>query len=418
MRRPSSLIHAGLRCITDEEASSGPDREGMRVMPWSSRQVIYEKVAHMIPACAVRWVRPNLIHRFSVQFVVSAPKAQRVTSKLLGPSLNFAFEPGEYASSLPDIRSKQAYLRQLKETNEGAYIRYEWPRGFAEYVLFVKPVRLPDGQLIYGMQTQAKQPVRPLLHLPLIGSKRQDIPTQRPPYTLTLETLRSLAPGQPTRYVEPLERAYDARFPPLAGADWNVLTNYDGVSIAATRPYGEQWRRAIYQYGTRSLMGHPPAHWPTVLSILEGKTVLSLRTHLQVDQVIQQEGLTPQPAGATRLPASCYAGPCSFVLAEDEGFICCFVGDDEPLAMPVLERYLSLADWIGPGAAVLTPTQAEAREILRRRKLSAKEQEGLPAVETLLSLSHRGSQASMSTRFAHVIAEYAMGQSIQDGVAT
>lgn len=387
-------------------------------MPWSSRRVIYEYVAHMIPSCAIRWLRPNLIQNFSVQLVATAPKTQSVTSKLLGHSIHLAFQPGEYASSLPDIRSKQAYLRRLKETNEGAYIRFEWPSGFAEYVLFVKPVRLPDGQVIYGMHTHAEQPVRALLHLPQIGSKRPAIPTRHPPYTLTLEKLRALAPGQPMRYVEPLERAYDARFPPLAGADWNVLTNDDGLSIAAARPDGDQWRRTLYQYGTRALMGHPPAHWPPVLRLLAGKTVLSLRTRLQVDQVIAQERQAPRPVATVRLHTSCYTGPCSFVLAENEGFICCFVGDDEPLGMPVRDEFLSLADWIGPGAAVLTPTQVEAREILRRRKLSAKEQAGLPAVETLLSLSHRGSQASLSTRFAHIIAEYAMGQPIQDGLAT
>ena len=387
-------------------------------MPWSSRRVIYEYVAHMIPSCAIRWLRPNLIQNFSVQLVSTAPKTQSVTSKLLGHSIHLAFQPGEYANSLPDIRSKQAYLRQLKETNEGAYIRFEWPSGFAEYVLFVKPVRLPDGKVIYGMHTHAEQPVRALLHLPQIGSKRPDILTRHPPYTLTLETLRSLTPGQAMRHVEPLERAYDARFPPLAGADWNVLTNYDGLSIAAARPYGDQWRRTIYQYGTRALMGHPPAHWPTVLRILEGKTVLSLRTGLQVDQVIEQERQAPRPVEAVRLHTSCYTGPCSFVLAEDEGFIFCFVGDDEPLGMPVRDQHLSLADWIGPGAAVLTPTQVEAREILRRRKLSPKAQEGLPAVETLLTLSHRGSQASLSTRFAQIIADHAMAQPVQEGVET
>ena len=369
----------------------------------------------MIPSCAVRWLRPNLVHGFSVDLMVNVPKTSPVTSKLLGHSVHLALQPGEYADSLPDTRSKQVYLRQLKETNEGAFIRYEWPGGFAEYVLFAKPVRLPDGKVIYGLHAHAEQAVRALLHLPQIGSKRPDILTKHPPYTLTLETLRSLAPGQAMRYVEPLERAYDARFPSQPEADWNVLTNYDGLSIAAVRPYGEQWRRTLYQYGTRALMGHPPAHWPTVLRLLEGKTVLSLRTHLQVDQIIAQERLTPRPARTARLLMSCYTGPCSFMLAEDEGFIFCFVGDDEPLGMPVCDRYLSLADWIGPGAAVLTPTQVEAREILRRRKLSSKEQVGLPAVETLLSLPHRGSRASLSTRFAEIIADHAMRQPIQGG---
>ncbi|MDH3600217.1 MAG: hypothetical protein OEU26_11325, partial [Candidatus Tectomicrobia bacterium] len=340
------------------------------------------------------------------QFVVSAPKAQPVTSKLLGQRLQFAFEPDEYARSLPDMRAKQAYLRQLKETNEAAYIRYDWPGGVAEYVLFVKPVRLPDGALIYGMNTHDRQPVRPLVQLPMIGSKRPDIKSKHSPYALTVETLRSLAPGAPTRFVEPLERAYDTRFPPLAEADWNVLTNGEGMIIAAVRPYGEQWRRAIYQYGTKVLVGHPPAHWPTMLSVLEGKTVLSLRSGLNIDEVMEQESKTPQPAGGTRLYTSCYIGPCSFVLAEDEGFIFCFVDDDEPLTVPVPDRHLSLVDWIGTGSAVLTPTQVEAREILRRRHLSKKEQVGLPAVATLARLSHSGSQETMSQRFAQVIAEY------------
>jgi hypothetical protein len=378
-------------------------------MRWSSRQVVYEYVSHMIPSCAVRWVSPNLINQFSVQFVVNAPKAQNVTSNLLGQRWHFAFEPGEYDHSLPDIHTRQAYLRQLKETNEAAYIRYDWPGGFAEYIIFVKPVRLPDGTLIYGLNTHDRQPVRPLLQLPMIGSKRPDIQTQYPPYVLTLEKLRSLAPGEPTRYVEPLERAYDARFPPLVEADWNVLTNGEGMIIAAVRPYGEQWRKAIYQYGTRALVGHPPAHWPTMLSVLEGKTVLSLRSGLNVDEVMEQESGTPPPAEGIRPDTSCYTGPCSFMLAEDDGFIFCFVDDDEPLAVPVSDGHLSLVDWIGPGSAILTPTQVEAREILRRRKLSKKEQVGLPAVETLASLSHRGSQESLSQRFAQIIANHVEG---------
>ncbi len=89
-------------------------------MLWSSRQVIYEYVAQMIPSCAIRWFRPKLIDSLSVHFVISTPKVQPVSSKLLGSTLHLAFQPGEYASSLPDNRSKQAYLRQLKETNEGA----------------------------------------------------------------------------------------------------------------------------------------------------------------------------------------------------------------------------------------------------------------------------------------------------------
>jgi hypothetical protein len=97
------------------------------------------------------------------------------------------------------------------------------------------------------------------------------------------------------------------------------------------------------------------------------------------------------------------------MLAEDEGFIFCFVDDDEPLAVPVSDGHLSLVDWIGPGSAILTPTQVEAREILRRRKLSKKEQVGLPAVETLASLSHRGSQESLSQRFAQIIANHVEG---------
>jgi hypothetical protein len=369
----------------------------------------------MIPSCAVRWVSPNLISSFSVQFVVNAPKAQPVTSKLLGQRLTFAFEPGEYARALPDIRAKQAYLRQLKATNEAAYIRYGWPEGFAEYVLFVNPVRLPDGTLIYGMNTHDRQPVRPLLQLPLIGPKRPDMHTPHPPYTLTLEKLRSLSPGEPTRFVEPLERAYDARFPTLAGADWNVLTNGEGLKIAAVRPYGEQWRNAIYHYGTRVLMGHPPAHWPTMLSVLEGKTVLSLRSDRKVDEVIEQESRTPQPTERIRrLHTTCYTGPCSFVLAEAEGFIFCFVDDDEPLTIPVPDRHLSLVDWIGPGTALLTPTPVEAREILRRRHLSKKKQAALPAVATLASLPHNGSPKTMSHRFAQVIAEHGSGHRAEE----
>lgn len=91
--------------MADNNASSGADVEEKRVMSWSSRQVVYESISRMIPAWAARWVRPNLINSFSVQFVINAPKAQPVTSKLLGQRLNFAFEPGDYASSLPDSRA-------------------------------------------------------------------------------------------------------------------------------------------------------------------------------------------------------------------------------------------------------------------------------------------------------------------------
>lgn len=155
-----------------------------------------------------------------------------------------------------------------------------------------------------------------------------------PTYTLTLENLRSLSSGTPTRFVEPLERAYDPRFPKQGEAEWNVLTNFEGVIIAAVRPYGAQWRSAIYQYGTRALIGHPPAHWPTVLKVLEGKTVLSLRSGVMVDEVIEQEFRTPQPTGRPRLYTSYYTGPCSYVLAVNEGFIFCFVDDDKPLTLP------------------------------------------------------------------------------------
>ncbi len=183
----------------------------------------------MIPSCSIRWVSPKLIDNFSIQFVVNAPKARRGASKLLGRRLYFAFDPGEYASALPDIAAKQAYLRQLKETSEGAYIRYVWPEGFAEYVIFVKPVSLPDGNVIYGIQTQDQPSVNLLFELPTIGSKRPVISTKHPTYTLTLENLRSLSSGTPTRLVEPLERAYDPRFPKQGEADWNVLTNFEGV---------------------------------------------------------------------------------------------------------------------------------------------------------------------------------------------
>ncbi len=149
-------------------------------VPWPSRQVVYEYISHRIASCAVRWVSPNLINHFSVQFVVSTPRGQQVTSKLLGQRLNFAFEPGEYDHALPDMHAKQAYLRQLKETNEGAYIRYEWPGGSVEYILFVKPVRLPDGKMIYGMNTHDQQPVYPLLHLPVIGPQEPEVQTRYP----------------------------------------------------------------------------------------------------------------------------------------------------------------------------------------------------------------------------------------------
>ena len=172
----------------------------------------------MIPSCSIRWVSPKLIDNFSIQFVVNAPKARRGASKLLGRRLYFAFDPGEYASALPDIAAKQAYLRQLKETSEGAYIRYVWPEGFAEYVIFVKPVSLPDGNVIYGIQTQDQPSVNLLFELPTIGSKRPVISTKHPTYTLTLENLRSLSSGTPTRLVEPLERAYDPRFPQAGGS--------------------------------------------------------------------------------------------------------------------------------------------------------------------------------------------------------
>ncbi len=98
---------------------------------------------------------------------------------------------------------------------------------------------------------------------------------------------------------------------------------------------------------------------------------------------------------------------------EDEGFIFCFVDDDEPLAVPVPDRHLSLVDWIGPGSAVLTSTQHEAREILRRRQLSKTKQADLPSVQTLASLSHRGSEETMFKRFTQVIAGHMQGAHTQ-----
>ena len=378
------------------------------VMPWPSRHVVFERVSHMIPSCQIRWVRPNLINGFIVNLVVSSPQVKKVNSRLLGQRLPFALAPSEYANALPDVSAKQAYLRQVKDTNEGAYIRYEWAEGFAEYVLFVKPVPLPNGRHLHGMYTHDRQEVRPLFQFPTIGSKRPDIKTKQPPYTLTLEKLRSFAPGEATRFIKPLERTYDARFLPLPGADWNVLSNFEGMIIAAVRPYAHEWRKSIYQIGTIGLIEHSPRHWPTVMGILEGKTVLSIGTSADIDEMIQQESATPQPTLGTRLYSSCYSGPCSFVFAEDEGFIFCFV-DDETLVAPVPDRYLSLVDWIGAGHAVLTPTQVQAREILRRRKLSKEEKVGLPDVDILGTVSHRGSQKAMSQQFAQAIAEHFEG---------
>ena len=397
----------GAACIGDHNGRlEADDSEARPAQQWESQRVVYEYVSEMIPSCPVRWVRPNLIDNFRVQFVLSAPKSHRSASKLLGQPLHFAFDPGEYASALPDIAAKQNYLRQLKETHEAAYIRYVWPGGSVEYVLFVKPVQLPDGNLIYGMNTSDQQPVSPLLQLPMIGPQESEGHTRSPSYVLTLDKLRSLPTGHPTRYLEPFERVYDARFPSLEKTDWNVLTNHEGWVIPAVRPYGDQWRRSIYQYGASRLIGHPPAHWPTLLRILEGKTVVSIRSRLTVDEVIEQERRTPQPTGRSRVYTSCYMGPCSYVLVEDAGFIFCFVEDDEPLSIPVPDHHLSLVDWIGPGSAVLTPTQLEAREILRRRQLSKKEHVGLPMVETLASIPHSGSQESRSQRFAQVIADH------------
>ncbi len=392
------------------------DSEVRPACQWVSRRVVYEYVAEMIPSCPVRWVRPNLIDNFRVQFVVSAPKANRGVSKLLGQPMHFAFDPGEYVSALPDIATKRAYLQQLKETQEAAYIRYVWPRGMVEYVLFVKPAQLPDGNLIYGMTTHDQQSVHPLLQLPMIGPQESDITTRSPSYILSLEKLRSLPTGHPTRYIEPFERAYDLRFPSLVKADWNVLTNYEGWVIPAVRPYGEQWDQSIYQYGARRLIGHPPAHWPTLLRILEGKTVVSLNSRLSADDVMDQERRTPRPTGRRRRYTSCYTGPCSFVLAEEEGFVFCFVDEDEPLTIPVSDRYLSLVDWIGAGPAVLTPTQLEAREILRQRHLSKEERVGLPRVETLASIPHSGSQELRSQHFAQVISEHMSGRMTQDAL--
>ena len=161
-----------------------------------------------------------------VQYQDGAVVSQTLVKAETGTVTLFAFDAGEYVSALPDIAAKKAYLQQLKATNEGAYIRYVWPGGAVEYLLFVKPVQLPDGRLIYGMNTHDQQPVHPLLQLPMIGPQESDVITRAPSYVLTLETLRSLPTGQPTRYIVPFERVYDARFPSLARADWNVLTNF------------------------------------------------------------------------------------------------------------------------------------------------------------------------------------------------
>lgn len=75
--------------------------------------------------------------------------------------------------------------------------------------------------------------------------------------------------------------------------------------------------------------------------------------------------------------------------------------------------HLSLADWIGTGHAVLMPTEVSAREILRRRQLRKEEQVDLPAVETLASIPHSGSQESRAHRFARVIADHVTGRVAQ-----
>jgi hypothetical protein len=94
------------------------------------------------------------------------------------------------------------------------------------------------------------------------------------------------------------------------------------------------------------------------------------------------------------------------VLAEDEGFIFCFVDDAEPLSVLVPTHHLSLVDWIGAGPAILTATQVEARDILRQRRLNKEEQVDLAVMETLASILYSGSQNTQSQRFAQVIADH------------